>query len=53
MNKIEEAERGRDFFGQKHRMLVEDPYFGGENARRPTGNEREYRQVGRGTRQEE
>ena len=36
LNKIKEAESGRHFFGKKHRMLVEGPYFGGENARRPT-----------------
>jgi len=49
LDEIQEAESGRHFFGQKHRLLVEDLYFGGENARRPTDNESAYRQVGSGT----
>jgi hypothetical protein len=53
LNKIEQAGGGRYFFGQKDRVLVEDPYFCGENALRPTDNEREYRQAGSGTRQGE
>ena len=49
---IKEAEVA-EIFLEKYRMLVEAPAFGGENARRPTDNEREYRQVGSGTRQGE
>ena len=52
MNKTKEAERGRHFF-KKHRMLVEDPDFGGENAYGPTDNQRENRQMGRRIRQNE
>jgi len=53
LNKIKEDESGRHFFGKKHRILVEDPYFGRENACRPTDNLRENGHLGSGTRQDE